>query len=171
MTRWVVRPLMEDTGEKAVGCPGTAGQAVHSSCDWPSQLARCRWSLGSPGKNSPSVILKHVAKSWVMVMIPIKPIVKFTLYYYKQFTSDHFISKAFSFSSLGENWWWEKESLLTKWHVTGILGSGTPARKWGEVTITVVVWSISTASWRRCNVTWALDDGWELEIWEKETFQ
>lgn len=36
-----------------------------------------------------------------MVIIPIEPMLKFILYYYKQFTSAHFISKAFRFSPLG----------------------------------------------------------------------
>lgn len=35
-----------------------------------------------------------------MVIIPIEPMLKFMLYY-KQFTSAHFISKAFRFSPLG----------------------------------------------------------------------
>lgn len=37
-----------------------------------------------------------------MVVIPIKSIFKFTLYYYKQFTSAPFISKAFSCSPLAD---------------------------------------------------------------------
>lgn len=50
-----------------------------------------------------------------MVVIPVKPVFKFTLYYYKEFTTAPFMLKAFSFSSLGGKLDQKRESLLIQW--------------------------------------------------------